>query len=331
MTETNNPASTSKKKRSFLINFMRLTRLPLLFFVVAIQFVTHYSIIEPMINHADGEIQMGALPLALCIIATVCITLGGFWVNDYFDVKIDRINRQITRVVDLFISRDSIFNLYIGATAIAIICAGVLSYIASAFDYFFIFIAIIGLLWFYSSSYKRTWGLGSLMLAISVAMIPIVVCLYDNWFINQVYGMMPQTSVILMNVLKKTAVLGGILAAWTIIIDIIRAMIEEKGEREMECHSLPIVFGHTKAKVVCYVIAILAALACGKVALEATAYLSTKAINFFLLSVAPLTIGLLFQLKKSTIRLDYLICTGIIHTIIVCMLIFVVILGYYYE
>jgi 4-hydroxybenzoate polyprenyltransferase len=93
--------------------------------------------------HADGELQMGTLPLTLCVIATVFIALGGFWVNDYFDVKIDRINRPITRVVDLFVSRDTIFNLYIGATSIAVICAGVLSYIASCFDYFFIFVAVM--------------------------------------------------------------------------------------------------------------------------------------------------------------------------------------------
>ena len=320
-----------------LTNLIKLTRLPLLFLVVAIQLVTHFCIVEPIINHADGEIQMGTLPLALCIITTVCVALGGFLVNDYFDVKIDRINRPITRLVDLFVSRDTIFNMYVGVTAVAIACAGWLSYLASAFDYFFIFVAIIGVLWFYSSSYKRTtWG--SLLLSISVAMIPVIVCMYDNWFIlmNEVSKQIGESEMMALSsflneVLIKAGIFGVLLAMWTIVLDIVRAMIEEKGEREMECHSLPIVYGHTVAKVVCYVVAILAMLGCGKVALESTAYLSTTAINYFLFTIAPLTVGLIFQLKKSKIRLDYMITTGIIYAIVFFMIVFVMILGYYYE
>ncbi len=320
-----------------LTNIIKLTRLPLLFLVVAIQLTTHYCIVEPMITHADGEVQMGTLPLTLCVIATVFIALGGFWVNDYFDVKIDRINRPITRMVDLFVSRDTIFNLYIGATSIAVVCAGVLSYIASCFDYFFIFVAVIGLLWFYSSSYKRTWW-GSLLLAVAVAMIPVIVCMYDNWFmlmhemslqIDQ--DKMTALSAFLNNVLSKAVIFGVLLAAWVIVIDIIRAMIEEKGEREMECHSLPIVYGHTVAKAVCYIVILLAMVGCGKVALESTAYLSSMATNYFLFTIAPVAIGLCFQLKKSKIRLDYMICTGMIYAIVALMIAFVVIFSYYYE
>lgn len=323
-----------------LTNIVKLTRLPLLFLVAAIQLVTHYSIVEPMIKHAEGEIQMGTLPLALCVLATVCTALGGFFVNDYFDVKIDRINRPITRVVDLFVSRDTIFNMYVGVTGVAIACAGVLSYLASAFDYFFIFVAVIGFLWFYSSSYKRTTFLGSLILAISVALIPIIICMYDNMFIVMNETVLdPQMSSeklaglssFLVNILKKAAIFGVLLAGLTIVIDIIRAMNEEKGEREMECHSLPIVYGHTVAKVVCYIVAVLVALGCGFVVLESTAYLSSKAINYFLFTVAPLTVGLIFQLNKSKIRLDYMICMGMIYAIVGFIIIFVSVLGYYYE
>lgn len=320
-----------------LTNIIRFTRLPLLFLVVAIQLVTHFSIVEPMIQHADGEVQMGALPLTLCVLATVFITLGGFFVNDYFDVKIDRINRPITRTVDLFVSRDTIFNLYVGVTALAILFAGILSYIASALDYFFVFVAVIGVLWFYSSSYKRTtWG--SLLLAISVAMIPVIVCMYDNWFMlmNEVAmqiseEQMAALSAFLKEVLAKAGMFGLLLAMCAIIVDIIRAMIEEKGEREMECHTLPIVYGHTVAKVVCYVVAVLAVVIFGKMALESTAYLSTKSINYFLIPVASLAIALIYQLNKSKIRLDYVISTGIVYAIVAMMTLFVVVLGYYFE
>ncbi len=320
-----------------LTNIIRFTRLPLLFLVVAIQLVTHFSIVEPMIQHADGEVQMGALPLTLCVLATVFVTLGGFFVNDYFDVKIDRINRPITRTVDLFVSRDTIFNLYVGVTALAILFAGILSYIASALDYFFVFVAVIGVLWFYSSSYKRTtWG--SLLLAISVAMIPVIVCMYDNWFMlmNEVAmqiseEQMAALSAFLKEVLAKAGMFGLLLAMCAIIVDIIRAMIEEKGEREMECHTLPIVYGHTVAKVVCYVVAVLAVVIFGKMALESTAYLSTKAINYFLIPVASLAIALIYQLNKSKIRLDYVISTGIVYAIVAMMTLFVVVLGYYFE
>ena len=87
-----------------LTNIIKLTRLPLLILVVAIQLVTHYCIVEPMITHADGEVQMGTLPLTLCVIATVFIALGGFWVNDYMiknDLpKVDKSNPGIQKIYE---------------------------------------------------------------------------------------------------------------------------------------------------------------------------------------------------------------------------------------
>ena len=73
----------------------------------------------------------------------VCIAAGGYVINDYFDVKIDRINRPDDLIVTRIISRDAAMLIFQVLTAVGIVCGGVVSWGSRSWTLLFIFIVFL--------------------------------------------------------------------------------------------------------------------------------------------------------------------------------------------
>jgi len=84
---------------------LKLIRWQNLLIVVLTMLLMRYAIVEPLISRIGVILLKGSgeeipmvlhLPLTdflILILATVCITAGGYVINDYFDIRTDLINR----------------------------------------------------------------------------------------------------------------------------------------------------------------------------------------------------------------------------------------------
>ena len=84
---------------------LKLIRWQNLLIVVLTMLLMRYAIVEPLISRIGVILLKGSgeeIPMALqlpltdfliLIFATVCITAGGYVINDYFDIRTDLINR----------------------------------------------------------------------------------------------------------------------------------------------------------------------------------------------------------------------------------------------
>ncbi len=317
-------------KADYYKDILKLLRLPQLCAVAISQLVLHFFYFEPAIAYYGGEVKMGTLPLTLCVIATVCTAASGFLANDYFDTRIDKVNRPLTRIVDATVSRDTAFHLCMGATAIALVSAAVLAYLASNSTYFFVFAGVVGLLWFYSASYKRVMLLGNAMFGLAFAMVPLTVILFDIWFANMTYGAFSKADVIFSKLLTEGLEISSFVFGYMFVFDIVRGMEEEKGERELECRSLCIVCGKKVAKIVIVAVSIIVCLA-----LILRCYYSMRFTGqmgmYLAFLVISLTIALVVQIIKSKVRFDYLIIYGLIYFILATLFIFMTVYAYYLE
>lgn len=317
-------------KADYYKDILKLLRLPQLCAVAISQLVLHFFYFEPAIAYYGGEVKMGTLPLTLCVIATVCTAASGFLANDYFDTRIDKVNRPLTRIVDATVSRDTAFHLCMGATAIALVSAAVLAYLASNSTYFFVFAGVVGLLWFYSASYKRVMLLGNAMFGLAFAMVPLTVILFDIWFANMTYGAFSKADVIFSKLLTEGLEISSFVFGYMFVFDIVRGMEEEKGERELECRSLCIVCGKKVAKIVIVAVSIIVCLA-----LILRCYYSMRFTGqmgmYLAFLVISLTIALVVQIVKSKVRFDYLIIYGLIYFILATLFIFMSVYAYYLE
>src|SRR5665647_2015447 len=171
--------------------FLDLIRWQNLLIVILTMVLMRYAVIGTiigklgviLINIGTGEeipmaLQFPWYDFILLVAATVFITAGGYIINDYFDIKTDLINKGKVIVGTKIPRRQAmmwhnIFNI-----------AGVslgfyISWRAGNIWFGAIFLAVSGLLYFYSASYKRQFLIGNMVVAILTAMVPLLVAVYE--------------------------------------------------------------------------------------------------------------------------------------------------------
>lgn len=230
-------------------DIMRLVRWSNLLFLAALVWVMEKWVAVPILNKAAFGEQVPWYILLLVILATVLIAAGGYVINDYFDVKIDRINRPDELIVTRTISKPAAMRLSIALSAAGIVCGLVIAILLRSWTLGILFIIIPGLLWFYSSSYKRLFMVGNLIIALLAGMTPMVVAMTNVAQLQLRFApILPYTTL----THDLYAWLGGFalfafLLTW--MREIVKDMQDQMGDRELECHSMPVVWGDIWTKV----------------------------------------------------------------------------------
>ena len=233
----------------FFKDIMRLVRWSNLLFLAALVWVMEKWVATPILVKAAFGEQLPGYMLLLIILATVLIAAGGYVINDYFDVKIDRINRPDEVIVTRSISKPAAMRLSMILSGIGIACGIAVAVLLKSLTIGILFVLIPGLLWFYSSSYKRLFIIGNLIIALLAGVTPIVVAMTNVAVLQLRYEtILPYTTL----VHDIYAWLGGFalfafLLTW--IREIIKDMQDQMGDRELECHSMPVVWGEKWTKV----------------------------------------------------------------------------------
>ena len=233
----------------FFKDIMRLVRWSNLLFLAALVWVMEKWVATPILVKAAFGEQLPGYMLLLIILATVLIAAGGYVINDYFDVKIDRINRPDEVIVTRSISKPAAMRLSMILSGIGIACGIAVAVLLKSLTIGILFVLIPGLLWFYSSSYKRLFMIGNLIIALLAGVTPIVVAMTNVAVLQLRYEtILPYTTL----VHDIYAWLGGFalfafLLTW--IREIIKDMQDQMGDRELECHSMPVVWGEKWTKV----------------------------------------------------------------------------------
>ena len=232
-----------------LKDILRLVRWSNLLFLAALVWLMEKWVAVPILNKAAFGEQMPWYLLLLIILATVLIAAGGYVINDYFDVKIDRINRPDAVIVTRTISKPVAMQLSLWLSGLGIACGITVSVWLRSLTIGIIFILVPGLLWFYSSSYKRLFMIGNLIIALLAGLTPLLVALTNVAILELRYEtILPYTTL----PHDLYAWLGGFalfafLLTW--IREIVKDMQDQMGDRELECHSMPVVWGDKWTKV----------------------------------------------------------------------------------
>ena len=228
---------------------MRLVRWSNLLFLAALIWLMEKWVAVPLLDRlAFGE-QLPWFVLLLIGAAVVLTAAGGYVVNDYFDVKIDRINRPDAVIVTRTVSKPTAMRLSVSLSITGALCGIAAAGLLRSMTLGILFVMVPGLLWFYSSSYKRLLLIGNLTIALLAGLTPLVVAMANVAQLKLLYG-----SILPYTTLEHDlyAWLGGFalfafLLTW--IREIIKDMQDQMGDRELECHTLPIVWGERWTKI----------------------------------------------------------------------------------
>ena len=248
-----------KRLAEIIKPYLQLLRVGNLTFVAILLYVTEKWVATPLLQLEQFGELMPWWILTLLIVSVVGIAAGGYVINDYFDVKIDRINRPDNLVVTRIISRDAAMNLFYGLTAVGVIAGTVVAWWAHSWTLLFTYVVIPGLLWFYSASYKRMFLVGNLVVAFASAIVPLLVAIANADYLHHLY----QNALAYSPIVGELYVWTGGFAAFAFLLTWVREIVKDiediEGDREMECRTLPIVWGDKVAKIIATILLVVIA------------------------------------------------------------------------
>ena len=218
------------KQTSLLVkNLLKLIRWNNLLIVAISQYSAAYFLIE---SKDLSTLLLDPKMLLLCL-GTIMITAAGYVINDYYDIKIDYVNKPERVVVGRFVKRRSIIILHATLNTIGVLVGVLVSWQIGVINFF-----VVGLLWLYSNQLKRLPLLGNLTVAFLTGLsVFVVFVLY-----------------------RESIFLFATYAFFAFFISLIREIIKDmedvEGDKKFDCKTLPIAIGMRKSKLVIYLICV---------------------------------------------------------------------------
>jgi len=213
------------KKVEILVNLLKLLRWKNLLIVGVTQYAAAFFLIESL----SIQSLLANLQMLILSISTVLITASGYVINDYYDVKIDYINKPDRVVVGRFLKRRSSIILHAWLNTIGLLLGTWVSWKIGVIDFF-----AIGLLWLYSNQLKRLPLLGNIAVALLTGLAVFIVYIF----------------------FQQSVFLFAAYATFAFFISLIREIIKDmedvEGDRKFGCKTLPISIGIRKSKIVIY-------------------------------------------------------------------------------
>jgi 4-hydroxybenzoate polyprenyltransferase len=174
--------------RSKWISFLKLIRFQNLLIIAVTQYMMRFFIIKPFLTLNGFSLQLNDFHFFLLVLTSILIAASGYVINDYFDVKTDRINKPDRVFIDKLISRGHAIGLHIILNFTGIAIGIYLSWYINVLALSLLFMICSGLLWFYSTSYKKQFLIGNLLISLLTGGVPLLVALYEIPLLNKAYG-----------------------------------------------------------------------------------------------------------------------------------------------
>jgi 4-hydroxybenzoate polyprenyltransferase len=269
-----------------MLAYFKLIRLPNLLIMAFTQYMVRYCLLMPVLelkchdlDFSLLESQISNLDFFLLVLSTVFIGAAGYIINDYFDVRIDEVNRPATNLVGKIIKRRVAIALH---TVFNVIGVGLGLWLSWKYNMFrlgsLIYLSTPALLWFYSTNLKRQFLIGNIVIALLSGIVPLIVVLFE---IPAIFRAFPAFLGILRldDVLKIAAIFGLFAFIISLLREIIKDTEDYEGDLAYGCNTLPITIGIARTKWLMLGICVLVIGLIGYVQYNQTSALTTITIN----------------------------------------------------
>ena len=227
-----------------LIHFLRLIRWPNLLFILLAECLFHFCIYKPLYPLATAEVDFR---FYLMLVSNLFIAAAGYIINDYFDVNIDQINKPTKVVVGAFISRRWVIFWHLMLSVFAIYISIIVFPFKTFWHIHLSNLLAILLLWFYSTTFKKNFLVGNIIISVLTAW-SIAVVYFSKFSIQEIIH--PN---ILDTANIKFIKLALLYCAFAFILTLVREGLKDmedmEGDEKFGCTTLPIKWGLRPTKV----------------------------------------------------------------------------------
>ena len=299
---------------------LRLIRIRTIAYAALTMYAMRYLVVLPMLELNGFTLQMADWAFTMLVIAICCLISGAYVINDYFDTKSDRISGVKDVLVGKSVSRRMAITLHSVLNVIAVGIAFYLGFAVGVWKIGILFLLASGVLWFYSSAYKKYFILGNVLVGFLAALIPVSAIVYEIPLLNMAYA----------NILIETGtnfiymfywVFGF---SWFIFLNILMYEINKdiytlEGDSENGINSIPVKLGIRPAQNIITALTIIAMIsACLIYYIEFTESLAIL-VYVILAILLPYTLYIVTvrskygnrRIQLNLIRLIMVLCLGI--------------------
>jgi 4-hydroxybenzoate polyprenyltransferase len=268
--------------------YLRLVRLPNLLIVALTLYLMRWFILKPLLDFAGYTLLLSEWKFILLVLSAVSYTAAGYAINDYFDTRTDMLNKPREVLVGKSVSRREAILIHFSLNSIGAIFGIYISFAIGIPALSTVCILIPGILWFYSTSYKRQFLIGNLIVAMLTALIPMAVFLSEAPLQYKAHGEAINADPSLLHIIFYWIAGFSFFAfSLTLVREIVKDVEDFEGDAAIGRNSLPVVYGIPVTKWIISILIIGIILVLGYVCL-------TWLFDTF--SIVYITIALIFPL-----------------------------------
>ncbi len=229
--------------------YLKLIRYTNLIIIVLTQYFFRHFILLPLYRLEDVVPPMGELTFFLLVLSTVLIAAAGYAINDYFDMRVDHINKPDKMILGKIIPRRMAILIHGFFTGAGILLSFIAAFMVGSWKLGLVSVIITYMLWRYSHRYKASFITGNFVIALFSAFVMFIVWLYE--FYAQLNT---GQAIILWKGLLNTFLFLYLFFAFltSFIREIVKDIEDIEGDRRVGCETIPIKLGIPKAKKVIY-------------------------------------------------------------------------------
>jgi 4-hydroxybenzoate polyprenyltransferase len=313
--------------------FLKLIRIWNVLLIGLTQILMRYAIIAPILLVFSMELKLSFVAFISYVLATMLIAAAGYAINDYYDHDLDLINRDKDDVVvGSQFAPAVVLWVYRILNAIALILAAFASYKSGISGMVFCFVIIIGLLYFYTTTYKKQLFIGNLIVALVTAMVPLVAYVLEMSPVLSHYKVYIISGHLQIIVITMWILGFSVFAFLTALTrELIKDMEDFEGDRIVGRNTLPIAFGINSTRWIS--ISLLFLILIGLVVLYFLFFVNEGIPDFITLVyftaflIVPISYNIYHLIKAKDVK-DYKFCGDLLKLIMLLGVLYAVVVRF---
>lgn len=231
------------------MKILRLVRFKNLLIIAATMVLMRYFIMQPILQGFGLSLQLSTATFIMLVLATVFIAAAGYAINDYFDTRTDLVNRPGTVIVGKAVSRRVAIAIHLILSALGILLGTIVAIKVGRPVFSLLFILPVGILWFYSTIYKRQLLVGNIVVATLTGIVPLIPLIFEyplfkvHWEVIVTYQLKVY---VMVNLICGYALFAFLL---TLVREIVKDIEDFEGDTVYGRNTLPVHFGIKASKI----------------------------------------------------------------------------------
>lgn len=231
-----------------VLPFLKLIRVKNLLMIFLTQYLVKYFLFEPF----NITVTLDWIDFSLLVISMMSLAAAGNIINDIYDVRTDSINKPQKQIIGKGISEKMAYNWFFGLNILGVGIGFYLSNHVGHPSFVSLFILPSVFLYLYASQLKRSILVGNIVVSIMVAMIIIMIGIFD--LLPAITPENRSTQKVIFSILVDYAVFAFLV---NLLREIVKDQEDVKGDYNAGLHTLPVVLGKDRTNKIIFILTLL--------------------------------------------------------------------------